>query len=157
MEELIMERNYSSIRLEVTSHCNLKCEYCHNSEYSNRKDDMTTGEIMQLIRNIKEKYPINKILLTGGEPLVNHDICDIIKLITDLGIKPDMVTNGTLLTTKVVKELEESGLKRIRLSIDEIGEKSSLRSTVNPNELWKTAEMIRQASGIEVCIHTVWS
>ena len=35
-------RNYSSIRLEVTSQCNLKCEYCHNSEYSNRKDDMTT-------------------------------------------------------------------------------------------------------------------
>lgn len=148
---------YSSIRLEVTSHCNLNCEYCHNSEHSNKKDDMTTEEILELIRNIKQEYPINKILLTGGEPLVNKDICKIIKQITDLGIKADMVSNGTLLTENMVRELEQSGLKRIRISIDEIGENSSLRSSENPNELWNTAEMVQKVSGIEVCIHTVCS
>lgn len=152
-----MEKNYSSIRLEITSHCNLQCEYCHNSEYSNRKDDMTPEEIMQLIRNLKERYPINKILLTGGEPLINPKVFDIIRLITSLGIKPDMVSNGTLLTREIVKKLENAGLKRIRLSIDEIGEKSKLRSTANPNQIWKTAEMIRETSDIEVCIHTVCS
>ena len=114
-----MEKNYSSIRLEITSHCNLMCEYCHNSKYSNRDDDMTTEEIMLLIRNLKKQYPINKILLTGGEPLVNKDICKIIGLITSLGIKADMVTNGTLLTEELVNKLEDAGLKRIRLSIDE--------------------------------------
>ena len=101
-------RNYSSIRLEVTSQCNLKCEYCHNSEYSNRKDDMTTEEILQLIRNIKQRYPINKILLTGGEPLVNKDICRIIEQISKLGIKADLVSNGTLLTADLVRKLESS-------------------------------------------------
>ena len=55
-------RKYSSIRLEVTSHCNLQCEYCHNSEYSNRNDDMSTEEILKLIRNLKQQYPINKII-----------------------------------------------------------------------------------------------
>ena len=84
-------RNYTSIRLEITSHCNLKCDYCHNSEYSNRKDDMTTEEILLLISNIKKKYNINKILLTGGEPLIQKDICKIIKHITNLGIKADLV------------------------------------------------------------------
>ena len=152
-----MERNYSSIWLEITSHCNLKCEYCHNSEYSNRRDDMTTQDIMKLICNLKERYPINKILLTGGEPLVNKNVCEIISLITSLGIKPDMVTNGTLLTKELVKKLENSGLKRIRLSIDEIGAVSELRDTTNPNELWMKAEMISKESDIEVCIHTVCS
>lgn len=152
-----MERNYSSIRLEITSHCNLKCEYCHNSEYSNRKDDMSTQDIKQLICNLKERYPINKILLIGGEPLVNKDICEIISLITSLGIKTDMVTNGTLLTNEFVKKLEKSGLKRIRLSIDEIGNVSELRDMTNPKELWKKAEMISKESDIEVCIHTVCS
>lgn len=152
-----MKRNYSSIRLEVTSHCNLKCEYCHNSEYSNRKDDMTAEEIMQLIKDLKEYYPINKILLTGGEPLINPKICEIIKLITDLGIKPDMVTNGTLITEELVKKLEDSGLKRIRISIDEISEESKLRSTANPNKIWENARMIKEKSDIEVCIHTVCS
>lgn len=150
-------RNYSSIRLEVTSHCNLKCEYCHNSEYSNRKDDMTTEEILQLIRNIKQHYPINKILLTGGEPLVNKDIYRIIEEISNLGIKADLVSNGTLLTDEMVRKLEAAGLKRIRLSIDEIGEISSLRSTTNPNDIWNIARMIRNVSSIEVCIHTVCS
>lgn len=150
-------KNYTSIRLEVTSHCNLRCDYCHNSEYSNRKDDMSTEEIMQLISNIKSKYDINKILLTGGEPLFHKDICEIIEHITNLGIKADLVTNGTLLTEKKIKELERAGLKRIRISIDELGESSSLRSTENPNKLWITAKEIVEKSNIEVCIHTVCS
>lgn len=150
-------KEYSSIRLEVTSHCNLKCQYCHNSKYSNRKDDMTTDEILLLIRNVKRQYPINKILLTGGEPLVNNDIFKIIEQVSALGIKADMVTNATLLTEEVIKKLEKSGLKRIRISIDEIGEKSSLRSTENPNEIWNIAKIISSISNIEVCIHTVCS
>ena len=150
-------RNYTSIRLEITSHCNLKCEYCHNSEYSNRKDDMTTEEIIQLISNIKNKYNINKILLTGGEPLVQKDVCKIINHITSLGIKADLVTNGTMLTETKVRELENAGLKRIRISIDELGETSELRSDENPNKLWETAKSIAEESGIEVCIHTVCS
>lgn len=150
-------RNYSSIRLEVTSQCNLQCEYCHNAEYSNKKDDMTVEEILQLIQNIKQQYPINKILLTGGEPLINKDICRIIAQISQLGIKADLVSNGTLLTEEMVKKLENSGLKRIRLSIDELGEVSDLRSTANPNKIWNVARMIRAVSNIEVCIHTVCS
>jgi len=118
---------------------------------------MTTDEILLLIRNIKRQYPINKILLTGGEPLVNNDIFKIIEQVSVLGIKADMVTNATLLTEEVVKKLEKSGLKRIRISIDEIGEKSSLRSTENPNKIRNIARMIRSISNIEVCIHTVCS
>ena len=150
-------KNYTSIRLEITSHCNLKCEYCHNSEYSNRKDDMTTEEIIQLISNIKRKYNINKILLTGGEPLIQNDVCKIIEHITSLGIKADLVTNGTMLTEAKIRELENAGLKRIRISIDELGETSDLRSDENPNRLWDTAKEIAEKSGIEVCIHTVCS
>ena len=150
-------KEYSSIRLELTSHCNLKCSYCHNSEYSNRCDDMTTEEILLLIGNLKKKYPINKILLTGGEPLVQKDIFNIIEYIDNLGIKVDMVTNGTLLNTRVIKNLEKAGLKRIRLSIDEVGDISSYRGEAKPNELWKIGKQITEISNIELCIHTVCS
>lgn len=150
-------REYSSIRLEVTSRCNLQCEYCHNSEYNNKKDDMNTQQILKLIQDLKNKYPINKILLTGGEPLLNKDICTIIKLITSLGIKADLVSNATLLTPDMVKQLEDAGLKRIRISIDEVNNTSGLRSTTNPNELWDIAKKIASDSNIEVCIHTVCS
>ncbi len=148
---------YSSIRLELTSHCNLACSYCHNSEYSNRDDDMTTAEIIKLIGNLKKEYPINKILLTGGEPLVKSGLLEIVQYINSIGIKVDMVTNGTLLTPEIIRELEEAGLKRIRISIDEIGETSLYRHNENPNELWKIGKMISEISNIEVCIHTVCS
>lgn len=148
-------KKYSSIRLEITSHCNLECKYCHNSEYSNRTDDLTTNEILNLIRNLKKIFPINKILLTGGEPLLNPDIFIIISEISKLGIKADMVTNGTFLTDENIKKLEEVGLKRIRISIDEVSEKSKIRLKTNPIKIWDIAEKIAKTTKIEVCIHTV--
>lgn len=149
------DKKYTSIRLEVTSGCNLKCKYCHNSEYINRKDDMTTDEILTLVSETKKVYDINKILLTGGEPLVNKDIILIIKHISELGIKADMVTNATLLTKSLAKELEEAGLKRIRISIDTVTDENSLRDGTITENLWKKAEWIAKNTGIEVCIHTV--
>ena len=133
-------KKYTSIRLEITSGCNLQCKYCHNSEYINRKDDMTTKEIIRLISDIKKHYNINKILLTGGEPLVNKDILFIVKHISNLGIKADMVTNATLLTEKLINKLENSGLKRIRISIDTVSDENSLRYGSYVKELWEKAE-----------------
>ena len=153
----MLSKNYTSVRLEVTSHCNLNCEYCHNSEYSNRDNDMSTEEILQLIANLKKRYDINKILITGGEPLVNPDVSKIIQFITQLGIKADMVTNATLLTPKLAIELEKAGLKRIRISIDDVQKGTSLRGEFDPNFLWEKARMITNCTSIEVCIHTVCS
>lgn len=150
-------KNYTSIRLEVTSGCNLKCEYCHNSEYSNRKDDMTTKEILELISNVKKHYNINKILLTGGEPLLNKDIIHIVRFITGLGIKADMVTNATLLDEKMARRLEKAGLKRVRISIDTLNDEKSQRTGSMTATLWKKAEWIAKNTGIEACIHTVCS
>lgn len=93
-----MKRNYTSIRLEITSKCNLNCEYCHNSLYNNSKDDMNTEDIINLVKNLDKRHKIKKVLLTGGEPLLNKDVCQIISTFTDMGIKLDMVTNGTLIT-----------------------------------------------------------
>jgi len=152
-----MKRDYTSIRLEVTSHCNLKCEYCHNAQYSNQKDDLTTAEILMLIRNLKERYDIKKVLLTGGEPLTKTDICTIIYEISRMGIKADMVTNGTLITEEKLKELETAGLKRIRISIDEVDTRTDVRGDSNPNELWEKARMVVEKTNIELCVHTVCS
>lgn len=141
-------REYTSLRLEITSNCNLNCEYCHNKEYNNRpQEDMTFDQIKKLIYNLKKKYSINKILLTGGEPLTNKNVLDIVRFISKLGIKTDMATNGVLLTNNLAKELDTAGLKRIRISIDEDSE---------PYELWEKAKMVSMMTkNIEVCIHTV--
>lgn len=148
---------YTSIRLEITSACNLDCQYCHNKDYANKENDLNTDEILKLIKNINQNNSIKKVLLTGGEPLMQKDIVEIISQLTNWGIKVDMVTNGISLTEKRLKELEDAGLKRIRLSIDEVEETSTLRKGSIPQILWNKAKMIKEKSNIELCVHTVCS
>lgn len=148
-------KKFTSIRLEITSKCNLRCAYCHNLNYLNSNDDMTTEEILKLVSNLKKSNNINKVLLTGGEPLLNKDILKIIEYISNLGIKVDMVTNATLLNDELIYKLGEAGLKRIRLSIDDINSVNTNRSNINSQSIIKKIKKIVEYGKIQVCIHTV--
>ncbi|MDO5557516.1 MAG: radical SAM protein [Clostridia bacterium] len=152
-------KKFASMRLEVTSKCNLNCKYCHNLEFNNCNNDMTIGEIKRLIINAKQIWGVNKILITGGEPLLlNGEIFKLISFISKLGIKADLVTNGTLLTAKVISNLEHAGLKRIRISIDNVEKVQSFRGDkIEQLRLWETAKLVKQVSNINLCIHTVCS
>ncbi len=153
-----MREKYSSLRLEINSKCNINCKYCHNNDYSNKMDDMSFDEVIKLISELKEKYPLNKILITGGEPLLHPRLEDIIKHISMLGIKCDMVTNGKLLTESKIKEFERCGLKRIRISIDGIGEEHNLyRIGSDVDKLWKYVDYAVNNTRLSVVIHTVCS
>lgn len=153
----MINRNYGSIRLEVTSKCNINCLYCHNSEYANKEDDMDSDTIIKLIQDIKKIHPIRKILLTGGEPLLNPNIKEIVSTISSLNIKPDLVTNGKMLNNKLANELIEAGLKRIRLSIDGFEEHSEYRKGSSAERLWELAEQLVNRNDVNVCVHTVCS
>lgn len=150
-----MNKNFTSVRLEITSKCNLHCAYCHNEKYINSNDDKSTDELIKLITNLKKSNNINKVLLTGGEPLMNKDVIKLVKTFTELGIKVDMVSNGILLTEKMMKELDDAGLKRIRLSIDDTTEKNINRDNVNSSIILKKIRKIVDNTNIQVCVHTV--
>ncbi|WP_226002673.1 radical SAM/SPASM domain-containing protein [Paenibacillus sp. BJ-4] len=153
----VANKEYSSIRLEITSRCNINCVYCHNKDHLNREDDMKTEKIISLIHELKGKFPINKILITGGEPLLCKDIVKIVESITRLDIKADMVTNGMLLTEDMADKLIRAGLKRIRLSIDGFEEHTEYRKGSSYKQLWDIAALLVQRNDINVCIHTVCS
>ena len=152
-----MNNNFSSVRLELTSKCNINCRYCHNADFSNKPDDMSTNDIKSLVASLKQEYPIDKILLTGGEPLLNPDIINIIAYISSLGIKVDMVTNGKLLTKEKISAMEKAGLKRIRLSIDGFEEHKKYRIGSDPYELWNLCEYIKKETNLNLVVHTVCS
>lgn len=119
---------------------------------------MTTEEIKTLILSLKNTLGVNKILLTGGEPLLNPDIVDIVQLLTTLHIKSDLVTNGKLLSYDLIHKLENAGLKRIRISIDGVGEEhSKYRIWSNVYELWNKCKYIKENTRINTVVHTVSS
>lgn len=108
-------RPVTSLRITVTHRCNYKCFYCH-MEGEDGREELTVSDIMRLV-DVGKKLGIDKIKLTGGEPLVRHDIVDVVKAINDVKVADlAMTTNGSLLRSLVVK-LVESGLNRVNVSL----------------------------------------
>lgn len=112
-----------NLRIAITSRCNLSCVYCHKegeeigSCSKGKSDEMKLDEIIRIAK-ISIKLGISRIKITGGEPLLRNDVCEIIKGIASIpGLKDlSMSTNGTLLKAKA-KDLKEFGLKRVNISL----------------------------------------
>src|SRR3990170_1942330 len=111
-----------NLRIAVTPRCNLRCDYCHkegeeNCGQSGTAEEMTVDEIVRIAR-IAISLGIARIKLTGGEPLMRKDLCEIVKGIAAiLGLKDlSMTTNGSLLAFEA-ERLRACGLRRVNISL----------------------------------------
>ncbi|HEY5556406.1 GTP 3',8-cyclase MoaA [Acetobacterium sp.] len=114
-------RKINYMRLSITDLCNLRCEYCMPEEGIEKrphKKNLSFEEMVDLVK-AGVAMGIDKIRLTGGEPLVRHGIVELVKEIGQIpGIKDlTMTTNGILLP-KYAKDLKAAGLTRVNISLD---------------------------------------
>jgi cyclic pyranopterin phosphate synthase len=114
-------RPHTNLRISVTDRCNLRCFYCmpaHDAQFMPRRELLTFEEIERFVRLVVP-LGVNKIRLTGGEPLVRSDLPVLVaKLaaipgISDLGL----TTNGLLLAGQA-QMLYDAGLRRLNISLD---------------------------------------
>jgi len=98
----------------VTSKCNLKCEFCFGPEQ--RVDDLNTNQARKMIDQFKMQGA-EKIVFTGGEPLTRKDIIDLIQYAKKQGFYTILHTNGLLLTKEKLEMLAKF-LDQINLPID---------------------------------------
>ncbi|MBC3795695.1 GTP 3',8-cyclase MoaA [Acetobacterium tundrae] len=114
-------RKINYMRLSITDLCNLRCVYCMPEEgvekHAHTKN-LSFEEMLDLIK-AGVALGIDKVRLTGGEPLVRHGIVDLVR---EIGMIPEikdltMTTNGILLP-KYAKELKKAGLTRVNISLD---------------------------------------
>src|ERR1700761_1458135 len=97
--------------------CNLSCAYCN--EYDNYSKPVPLETIrhrLELLGNLRTGV----ITLSGGEPLLHPDLDDIIRAIRKNALLSGLITNGYLLTTRRVQELNEAGLDYLQISIDNV-------------------------------------
>ena len=101
MEDKVRD-NYNrpiiSLRISITNRCNVDCIYCHHDGMLESSDEMTPDEIYQVCR-IAKSLGVEKIRLSGGEPLVRRDIVEIVEKINTLTLK-------------------DAGLDRVNVSLD---------------------------------------
>ena len=76
-------------------HCNLRCPFCHNMELVTHPEHFPTFSIESILEFLKErKGKLNGVAITGGEPLLNKDIADLLRPIKELGYPIKLDTNG---------------------------------------------------------------
>ena len=117
-------RKFPYIRLSISDVCNFKCGYCLPDGYKIDKSDnrsfLKIEEIGRLAKALSE-LGVSKIRLTGGEPTVRKDFFEIIKIIKEnSGIKKTVMTTNGYRLDKIAKDIKDSGLDGINISIDSL-------------------------------------
>ncbi len=114
-------RPLKDLRISVTDRCNYRCNYCMPfDEYVwIEKEELLSFEELVRVASVFVSLGVEKIRITGGEPLVRRSLEDLIRDLTRLeGIKDlSLTTNASLLAPKAVV-LKEAGLRRINVSLD---------------------------------------
>jgi cyclic pyranopterin phosphate synthase len=114
-------RPLRNLRLSVTDRCNLRCQYCMPEEeytWLPRQDLLTFEEIATLV-DLFTTLGVEKVRLTGGEPLLRRDISTLVRLLSRNPRLQDLAltTNGVLLAEQA-QELYDAGLHRVTVSLD---------------------------------------
>ncbi len=114
-------RNINYLRISVTDRCNLRCTYCMPEDgvtILQHKDILTFDEIVDFTK-VAVSLGINKVRITGGEPLVRRGIVDLVRMIAEIdGIDDLSMTTNAILMQQFAKPLFDAGLHRINVSLD---------------------------------------
>jgi len=126
-------RPLRDLRISVTDRCNFRCVYCMPKEvfgkdyaFLERKELLSFEEITRLAR-VFQRLGIEKIRLTGGEPLVRRNLEQLIAMLSQVGgLDLTLTTNGSNLARKAAA-LKAAGLKRITVSLDALDDPTFMR------------------------------
>ncbi len=141
-------REIHYLRISITDKCNLRCTYCMPEEgvpFKPHNSIMSFEDIVKVVEKAA-MLGINKIRLTGGEPLVRKDVVELVRMINKVeGITHiGMTTNGVLLD-KLAEPLKKAGLDSVNISMD----------TLNPNkykEITRIGDISYTLKGIDAAI-----
>jgi len=121
----MFSRTISYLRLSLTDRCNLKCMYCVTEAENDghlvklSHDELLTYEELLRVIRVAVEMGISKLRLTGGEPLVRHNIMHFIdKLATIDGLKDIRITTNGVLLEKYAHSLVAAGVTKVNISLD---------------------------------------
>ncbi|GAA8606336.1 GTP 3',8-cyclase MoaA [Helicobacter pylori] len=122
------DRKINYLRISVTQRCNFRCLYCMPKipfDYQPKENLLSFEELFLFVKATIDEG-IEKIRITGGEPLLRKDLSIFIKMISDYKSDIDLAitTNGFLLKD-FAKDLKNAGLKRLNISLDTLDHKKA--------------------------------
>src|SRR5436190_11243109 len=123
-------RVHTNLRISVTDRCNIRCFYCmpdENVRFLPRKDILAFEEIERFVR-VLAPLGVNKLRLTGGEPLVRSGLPKLVERLAVIpGIEDIALTTNGILLEEHSEALKAAGLKRVNISLDALTEETFRR------------------------------
>ena len=127
-------RPLRDLRISVTDRCNFRCRYCMPRErfgeehtFLPRRAYLSFAEIEKVVLACKP-LGLEKVRITGGEPLLRPDLSDLVSRLSDAGVETALTTNASLLSGQVAR-LAEAGLDRVTVSLDALDPKTHAQMT----------------------------
>lgn len=127
-------RQLKDLRISVTDRCNFRCRYCmprekfgSNHAFMPRRAFLSFEEIEKVVISCKE-LGLEKVRITGGEPLLRPKLHELIKKLSKLNLDIALTTNGSLLR-KHAKDLAAAGLNRVTISLDALSQEIHTKMT----------------------------
>ena len=153
-------RNLNYLRISVTDRCNLRCRYCMPEEGIKlfRHEEILTFDEIAGFTETAVANGVNKVRITGGEPLVRKGVTTLVRMISVInGIKDlSMTTNGILLK-KYAHELKTAGLHRVNISLDTIDREkfAAITRNGNLNDVFEGIDAAKRAGLLPIKINCV--
>ncbi len=105
----------------ITRICNLKCVHCYNDSGVGKSfNDITTEKAKAVLDDLAE-FGVPSVLFSGGEPLMRHDLFELIPYADSKGLRTVISTNGTLINENIAKKIKDGGVSYVGISLDGIG------------------------------------
>jgi GTP 3',8-cyclase len=118
-------RRHTNLRISVTDRCNIRCFYCMPAEgvvFRPREELLTFEEIERFVRALVP-LGINKLRLTGGEPLLRAGLPELVRKLSAVeGVRDIALTTNGMLLDEQAEPLRAAGLQRINISLDTLRE-----------------------------------
>ncbi|MCP4576656.1 MAG: radical SAM protein, partial [Deltaproteobacteria bacterium] len=147
------ERRLNYLRISITDRCNLRCLYCMPSdglEKLEHKDILTYEEILRLAR-IAVGLGVDKIRLTGGEPLVRKDFPHLLpELMSIPGLKDVSITTNGIYLKEHLENIRSAGVNRINISLDSL-KRDRYRQITGFDGFERVREAIQLARNLGFC------
>ncbi len=157
-----LEVNFSPLpvlsEVAVTSRCNLRCAFCYGACGTGRPADaageMTAEEIETVLSRIVRQARVPSVSFTGGEPAIRPDLCRLVSHARGLGLRANLITNGTLITAALASDLAAAGLDSAQVSLEGVTAATHDAVTGVPGSFAHTLAGMRHLAGSGIPVHT---
>ncbi|GAK56266.1 radical SAM domain protein [Candidatus Vecturithrix granuli] len=143
----------------VTYRCNLKCVFCYAgsgcaANPTGSAEEMTVEQVKQVLWKIFHQAKTPSVSFTGGEPTLISELPELIRYAKELGMRVNLITNGTLITQALAREYAEHGLDSAQVSLEGVTADTHDRIVRLPGAYHKTLNAIKHLKTAGILTHT---